>query len=358
MSRTKKKPFGEDDNLEPTPTTLSAVVEELPEEKTFDGSLRPRDLDDYIGQEGVKQNLRIAIDAAKQRGDVLDHLLFCGPPGLGKTSLAHIIAREMGVNIRATTGPVIERPGDLAAILTNLEAGEVLFIDEIHRLNRVVEEFLYPAMEDFQLDLVVGQGPSARTIKLDLKHFTLVGATTRAGLLTSPLRDRFGSTFRLDFYQVAELERIIRRSAGILQMDINASGTEEIARRSRGTPRIANRLLRRVRDFAQVKAAPVVTYEVACDALKLLEVDDAGFDKMDRAILLTIMEKFNGGPVGVETVAAAVGEEKNTIEDVYEPFLIQEGYLQRTPRGRVATVRAYHHFGIARPGGNGQGELF
>lgn len=358
MSRTKKKLLGEDDNLETMPTAVSEIVEELPEEKTFDGSLRPRDLDDYIGQEGVKQNLRIAIDAAKLRGDVLDHLLFCGPPGLGKTSMAHIIAREMGVNIRATTGPVIERPGDLAAILTNLEAGEVLFIDEIHRLNRVVEEFLYPAMEDFQLDLVVGQGPSARTIKLDLKRFTLVGATTRAGLLTSPLRDRFGSTFRLDFYQVAELERIIRRSAGILQMDIDTSGTEEIARRSRGTPRIANRLLRRVRDFAQVKAAPVVTYDVARDALKLLEVDDAGFDKMDRVILLTIMEKFNGGPVGVDTIAAAVGEEKNTIEDVYEPFLIQEGFLQRTPRGRVATVRAYHHFGITRPGGTGQGELF
>jgi Holliday junction DNA helicase RuvB len=358
MSRTKKKPFSENDNPDTMPTVMSEVVEELLEEKTFDGSLRPRDLDDYIGQEGVKQNLRIAIDAARLRGDVLDHLLFCGPPGLGKTSLAHIIAREMGVNIRATTGPVIERPGDLAAILTNLEAGEVLFIDEIHRLNRVVEEFLYPAMEDFQLDLVVGQGPSARTIKLDLKHFTLVGATTRAGLLTSPLRDRFGSTFRLDFYQVAELERIIRRSAGILQMDIDASGTEEIARRSRGTPRIANRLLRRVRDFAQVKAAPVVTCNVAQDALRLLEVDEAGFDKMDRAILLTIMEKFNGGPVGVETIAAAIGEEKNTIEDVYEPFLIQEGYLQRTPRGRVATVRAYLHFGITRPGGNGQGELF
>lgn len=358
MSRIKKKAFDEDENLEATLTALPEVVEELPEEKTFDGSLRPRDLDDYVGQEGVKQNLRIAIDAAKQRGDVLDHLLFCGPPGLGKTSLAHIIAREMGANIRATTGPVIERPGDLAAILTNLEAGEVLFIDEIHRLNRVVEEFLYPAMEDFQLDLMVGQGPSARTIKLDLKRFTLVGATTRAGLLTSPLRDRFGSTFRLDFYQVAELERIIRRSARILHMEIDVSGTEEIARRSRGTPRIANRLLRRVRDFAQVKAAPVVTYDVANDALKLLEVDDAGFDKMDRAILLTIMEKFNGGPVGVETIAAAISEEKNTIEDVYEPFLIQEGYLQRTPRGRVATVRAYHHFGITRPGGNGQDELF
>jgi Holliday junction DNA helicase RuvB len=253
---------------------------------------------------------------------------------------------------------VIERPGDLAAILTNLEAGDVLFIDEIHRLNRVIEEFLYPAMEDFQLDLVVGQGPSARTVKLALKHFTLVGATTRAGLLTSPLRDRFGSTFRLDFYQVAELEKIIRRSAAILSMDIAASGTEEIARRARGTPRIANRLLRRVRDFAQVKGAQVVTRDIAHAALELLEVDDAGFDKMDRMILLTIIEKFTGGPVGVETIAAAIGEEKSTVEDVYEPFLIQEGYLQRTPRGRLATRKAYRHFGITRPGGEGQGELF
>ena len=351
----------------------TVLVEELPsapaeeptleapmvhEEERLDGSLRPRTLGEYIGQEGVKQNLRIAIDAATQRGDVLDHLLFCGPPGLGKTSMAHIIAREMSVNIHATTGPVIERPGDLAAILTNLENGDVLFIDEIHRLNRVVEELLYPAMEDFQLDLVVGQGPSARTVKLDLKHFTLVGATTRAGLLTSPLRDRFGSTFRLDFYHVAELEKIIRRSAAILGLVIDASGTAEIARRSRGTPRIANRLLRRVRDFAQVKTDGDVTHEVACDALALLEVDDAGFDKMDRAILLTIIEKFNGGPVGVETIAAAIGEEKNTIEDVYEPYLLQEGFLQRTPRGRLATLQAYRHFGITRPSNENQGQLF
>ena len=327
------------------------------EDERLDGSLRPRTLSEYIGQEAIKLNLQIAIDAAKQRGDVLDHILFCGPPGLGKTSLSHIIAREMGVNIHATTGPVIERPGDLAAILTNLENGDVLFIDEIHRLNRVVEELLYPAMEDFQLDLVVGQGPSARTVKLDLKRFTLVGATTRAGLLTSPLRDRFGSTFRLDFYQVAELEKIIRRSAAILNLVIDASGTAEIARRSRGTPRIANRLLRRVRDFAQVKTNGDVTREVACDALALLEVDDAGFDKMDRAILLTIIEKFNGGPVGVETIAAAIGEEKNTIEDVYEPYLLQEGFLQRTPRGRLATVQAYRHLGIACPSRGNQGQL-
>ena len=327
-------------------------------ERRLEGSLRPRSLADYIGQENIKQNLQIAIQAAKQRGDVLDHLLFYGPPGLGKTSLAHIIAREMGVDIRATTGPVVERPGDLAAILTNLEAGDVLFIDEIHRLNRIIEEFLYPAMEDFELDLVVGQGPSARTVKLSLKRFTLVGATTRSGLLTSPLRDRFGSTFRLDFYQASELEMIIRRSAAILDMDINADGVSEIACRSRGTPRIANRLLRRVRDFAQVKADSVVTLEVAQAALELLEVDAVGFDKMDRAVLFTIIDKFQGGPVGVETIAAAIGEEKSTIEDVYEPFLIQEGYLQRTPRGRLATLKAFAHFGITRPGGSNQGDLF
>lgn len=381
MSDIRKPPAGRGPSLHPTPMSdIEARLENPPhdidhfgapgvdvgdevehvedEEREGQGSLRPRTLDDYIGQESIKQNLQISIEAAKQRGDVLDHLLFCGPPGLGKTSMAHIIAREMGVEIRATTGPVIERPGDLAAILTNLEKGDVLFIDEIHRLNRVVEEFLYPAMEDFELDLVVGQGPSARTVKLSLKHFTLVGATTRAGLLTSPLRDRFGATFRLDFYQAAELEKIIRRSATILDMTIDSSGTAEIARRSRGTPRIANRLLRRVRDFAQVRADSIVSLEVAQAALKLLEIDAAGFDKMDRAILFTIIDKFQGGPVGVETIAAAVGEEKSTIEDVYEPYLIQEGLLQRTPRGRMATLQAYTHLGIAEPRGSGQNDLF
>jgi holliday junction DNA helicase RuvB len=356
--KAKKKPiFDQPEDFLPAAAGEPDTDEGRPDDYV-EGSLRPRSLTDYIGQEGVKQNLRIAIDAAKQRGDVLDHTLFCGPPGLGKTSMAHIIAREMEVNIHATTGPVIERPGDLAAILTNLDTGDVLFIDEIHRLNRVVEEILYPAMEDFQLDLVVGQGPSARTVKLDLKRFTLVGATTRAGLLTSPLRDRFGSTFRLDFYQVADLEKIIRRSATILALAIDPSGTTEIARRSRGTPRIANRLLRRVRDFAQVKNHTVVHRDVAREALALLEVDDVGFDKMDRAILLTIIEKFNGGPVGVETIAAAIGEEKSTLEDVYEPYLIQEGYLQRTPRGRLATLHAYRHFGMTRPDGGSQGQLF
>ncbi len=358
MSAKKKVEIIEELSPVPFEEPLLATGPTRPEDERLEGSLRPRTLSEYIGQEAIKQNLQIAIEAAKQRGDVLDHLLFCGPPGLGKTSLSHIIAREMDVHIHATTGPVIERPGDLAAILTNLESGDVLFIDEIHRLNHVVEELLYPAMEDFQLDLVVGQGPSARTVKLDLKRFTLVGATTRAGLLTSPLRDRFGSTFRLDFYQVAELERIIRRSAAILHLVIDASGTSEIARRSRGTPRIANRLLRRVRDFAQVKTNGEVTRAVACDALALLEVDDAGFDKMDRAILLTIIEKFNGGPVGVETIAAAIGEEKSTIEDVYEPYLLQEGFLQRTPRGRMATIQAYRHLGIARPPSGEQGQLF
>jgi holliday junction DNA helicase RuvB len=307
--------------------------------------LRPRTLDEYVGQEQVRENLRVQIEAARGRGDVLDHILLCGPPGLGKTSLASVIANELGVAVRPTSGPVLERPGDLAALLTNLDRGQVFFIDEIHRMNRVIEETLYPAMEDFQLDLVVGQGPTARSLKLPLKPFCLVGATTRAGLLSSPLRDRFGATFRLDFYATGELERILARSARILDVPLDPDGAAEIARRSRGTPRIANRLLRRVRDYAQVRASGRVTHPVARDALRLLEVDEAGFDKMDRALLLAIIDKFAGGPVGLETLAAAIGEERDTIEDVYEPFLIQEGFLARTPKGRVATAIAYGYFG-------------
>ena len=316
---------------------------ESTDEVLLETSLRPTALDEYIGQEQVKENLRILIEAARQRGDTIDHILFCGPPGLGKTTLAHIIALEMGVNFKSTSGPVVERPGDLAALLTNLQQGDIFFIDEIHRLPHVIEEILYPAMEDFQLDIIIGQGPSARTIKLALPRFTLVGATTRAGLLTSPLRDRFGVVIRLDFYSQGELQTIVSRSAQLLQIGIDEAGTAEIARRSRGTPRIANRFLKRVRDYAQVRADGFITQTVAAQSLHLLEVDAFGLDKMDRQLLLTIIDKFSGGPVGLETLAASINEERETIEDVYEPFLLQSGYLKRTPRGRTATPLAYRH---------------
>ncbi len=316
------------------------------EDLSIESSLRPRFLSEYIGQEKVKENLSVFIAAARQRAEPLDHVLFHGFPGLGKTSLAAVISNEMKVNLRSTSGPVIERPGDLAAILTNLEPGDVLFIDEIHRLNHVVEEILYPAMEDFKLDIIIGQGPSARTIKLDLPAFTLIGATTRAGLLSPPLRDRFGVSLRLEFYKNDELRSIIQRSAKILGISIEEEGAFEIARRSRGTPRIANRLLRRVRDYAEVRANGTVSRQVADAALKMLDVDERGFDGMDRKILSTIIEKYDGGPVGIETLAASVSEEKDTLEDVYEPYLIQEGFINKTPRGRLATRLAYEHLGI------------
>ena len=317
-------------------------LEEIPAEV----SLRPRTLDEYIGQEDIKRNLRIFIAAAKGRSDALDHVLFHGSPGLGKTSLAHIISQELNVSIKSTSGPVIERPGDLAAILTSLQPRDVLFIDEIHRLNHVVEEILYPAMEDYELDIIIGQGPSAKTMKIPLPPFTLVGATTRTGLLTPPLRERFGVILRVDFYKPEELQEIVERSARILGISIKNDGAFEIARRSRGTPRVANRILRRVRDFAQVEADGVISRTVARDALLMLDVDERGLDRMDRHIMLTVIEKFDGGPIGLDTLATAVSEEKDTLEDVYEPFLIQIGYLKRTSRGRVATKRAYHHFGI------------
>ena len=328
------------------------------EEAQFDNSLRPNQMEEYVGQEKIKENLNIFIAAAKMREESLDHVLFYGPPGLGKTTLANIIASEMNANIKSTSGPVIEKSGDLAALLTNLKKGDVLFVDEIHRLSNVIEEILYSAMEDYKLDIMIGQGPSARSIKLELPPFTLVGATTRAGLLTSPLRDRFGVVHRLDYYNEKELETILTRSAGILEIAIVPDGANEISRRSRGTPRIANRLLRRVRDYAQVKADGIITREVAGKALEMMEVDGKGLDKMDHKLLLAMIEKYSGGPVGIESLAASISEEKDTIEDVLEPYLIQTGFIQRTPRGRVATPMAYKHFNKLPPSEGNQENLF
>ncbi len=323
-------------------------AQEIPEEEIIDRAIRPRMLAEYVGQPVVREQMEIFIEAARKRGDALDHLLIFGPPGLGKTTLANIVANEMNVNLRTTSGPVLEKAGDLAALLTNLEPHDVLFIDEIHRLSPVVEEVLYPAMEDYQLDIMIGEGPAARSIKLDLPPFTLIGATTRAGSLTSPLRDRFGIVQRLEFYKVEDLQHIVGRSAACLGLDLTDEGALEVARRSRGTPRIANRLLRRVRDYSEVKSSGAINAETARLALDMLAVDTEGFDYMDRKLLLAIIDKFTGGPVGLDNLAAAIGEERETIEDVLEPYLIQQGFIQRTPRGRIATAHAYRHFGIDR----------